>query len=341
MDYVWDLQHFQLLAWRIPSLLQALLPLVQMTAVVFLPEAPRWLLYKGRNAEARKVLIKYRSNNNEADEYVNLEFAEIEGVTAQETANKTPWSALWKSPGNRRRMLIIIMLGYFSQWSSNCLISYYLVRVLDTIGITQTREQNILNGSLCIFNWFCAVAPAFLTAYMRRRTHFMISVCGMFICFALQTLCAGLFNEDHNIAAGKGVAPMLFLFYLFCNLAFNALLYSYPTKVLPFPIRAKGYFILMFCGKSANFINAFVNPIGLKAIGWKYYFVYVAWLAFEILWICCFLVEAKGPSLEAITERFDGKNPVIMTEEDGGIITKSFDKTETVQHVTNVKGISM
>jgi hypothetical protein len=98
---------------------------------------------------------------------------------------------------------------------------------------------------------------------------------------------------------------MLFLFYTFYNLAWNALLYSYPVEVLPYPIRAKGFSVLMFCGKAANFVNAFVNPIGLDAIGWKYYIVYVGWLAFETGCVWTFFVETKGPNLEAIAERFD------------------------------------
>jgi hypothetical protein len=55
------------------------------------------------------------------------------------------------------------MLDLFLQWSGNGLTSYYLVRVLNTIGISNPREQNILKGRLMIFNWITAVSSAFLT----------------------------------------------------------------------------------------------------------------------------------------------------------------------------------
>lgn len=150
-----------------------------------------------------------------------------------------------------------------------------------------------------------AIGSAFLTAKVRRRVQFLISTVGVLAVFSAQTLCAALFNERGDTAAGTTVIAMLFLFYAFYNLAWNALIFSYPVEVLPYPIRAKGYAILMFVGKLANFINSFVNPVGLAALGWKYYIVYVVWLCIEVAGVYFFVVETKGPSLEAIADRFD------------------------------------
>ncbi|KAF5967146.1 lactose permease [Fusarium coicis] len=217
-----------LAAWAAPALLP-------ISCVFLLPESPHWLIANGRREEARQVLVKYHANDNEDDELVKLEFIQMRNVIEAE-------------------------------WSGNGLVSYYLVRVLETVGVSDARERNILNGCLMIFNWLTSVASAFLTAHMKRRTQFLISVGGMLGIFASQTLCAGLFNEDHNKAAGTAVIAMLFLFYFFYNLAFNALLYSYPVEILPYPIRAKGFSLLMFFGKASNFINTMVNPIGLQVL---------------------------------------------------------------------------
>lgn len=151
---------------------------------------------------------------------------------------------------------------------------------------------------------------AFLTKKLLRRTQFMLSTAGMLTIFAFQTLCAGFFNERHSIAAGTAVIPMLFLFYLCYNLAFNALVYSYPVEFLPYPIRAKGMSVLMLFGKGAALVNAYVSPIGLQAIGWKYYLVYVGWLVIEVIMVYLVFVETKGPTLEAVSALFDGKREV-------------------------------
>lgn len=67
----------------------------------------------------------------------------------------------------------------------------------------------------------------------------------------------------------------------------------------------------MFFGKAGIFINLLVNPIALAAISWKYYLVYVGWLCIELVCVYLFVVETKGPSLEAIAEKFDKKTLVI------------------------------
>lgn len=52
--------------------------------------------------------------------------------------------------------------------------------------------------------------------------------------------------------------------------------YMYAAEILPFRIRAMGFGVLIFANKAALCFNQFVNPIGLAALGWKYYPVYIA-----------------------------------------------------------------
>jgi hypothetical protein len=47
----------------------------------------------------------------------------MRSVIEAETETKTPWKTLIATPGNRRRMMIIVALGLFSQWSGNGLVS--------------------------------------------------------------------------------------------------------------------------------------------------------------------------------------------------------------------------
>jgi hypothetical protein len=60
---------------------------------------------------------------------------------------------------------------------------------------------------------------------------------------------------------------------------------AYLVEIFPFAQRAKGITVFQLFGRSAGFFTTFVNPIGLKDIGWKWMITYCIWLAFEIVFI--------------------------------------------------------
>ncbi len=74
---------------------------------------------------------------------MQYEFQEIKNALEfdRTVASNVGWKALVATPGNRKRMRIIIALAFFSQWSGNGLVSYYLNKVFDSIGITDPTIQ--------------------------------------------------------------------------------------------------------------------------------------------------------------------------------------------------------
>jgi hypothetical protein len=69
---------------------------------------------------------------------------------------------------------------------------------------------------------------------------------------------------------------MIFVYYLFYNIAWSSLLVAYPIEILPFSIRAKGMTVVFLFVDIALMFNQYVNPVALTNIEWKYYIVYVS-----------------------------------------------------------------
>jgi len=88
---------------------------------------------------------------------------------------------------------------------------------------------------------------------------------------------------------------MIFLYSTFYTIAFSPLIVSYTVEILPFALRAKGFTWFSFVVSLSVIFNQYVNPIALAALGWKYYLVYVFWIA-VFLW--CFVVETRNRTLE-------------------------------------------
>lgn len=111
-------------AWRIPSVLQICPSLLQIIFIWFLPESPRWLVAHGRNEEAYGLLAKYHAEGDVNSELVKAEFAEIEKTLELEKENNEhSWSAIFSTPGMRKRVLVASFLGLATQWSGNGLTS--------------------------------------------------------------------------------------------------------------------------------------------------------------------------------------------------------------------------
>jgi len=194
-------------AWRIPSLVQAVPSVLQLILVWFIPESPRWLIAKGRIDEARKILAKYHANGSDIrDPLVAFEITQIQHALRMEheISKTTTYLTLFSTPGNRRRMRIIIALALFSQWSGNGLISYYLSIVLKGVGVTPANVQGQINGSLQAFNFVVAIAASLLVERLGRRTLFLTSNTGMLIVFVLWTAMSALFQDTHNTKATVG-----------------------------------------------------------------------------------------------------------------------------------------
>ena len=210
--------------------------------------------------------------------------------------------------GNRWRLAIVFLIGFMSQWAGNSLISYYLVLILDNLGIRKPSTQNLINGGLQIWNYITGVIGAAIVGRVGRRRIFLICVASMAVCFLVWTILSAI--DDHqgfkNPGLGVGVVVMVFIYYMFYNMSFLPLTIAYTLEVLPFTLRAKGNTIAALTGNCAGVFNGFVNPVALEKIGWKYYLVFLVLLC--VWWVIIYLLfpETKGCSLEEVAQIFDG-----------------------------------
>ncbi|PVF99738.1 general substrate transporter [Serendipita vermifera] len=298
-------------SWRIPSALQGLSSIIQLLFIWFLPESPRWLINRGRDEEAKEILAKYHAGGDVNHPLITFEYNEIKEALALEAeAARVSWLDLFRTPGNRRRMRIIIGIGVFSQWSGNGLISYYLSKVLNGIGITSSNDQTLINGILAIYNFIIAITASMNVERTGRRPLFIIATAGMLVSYAIITAMSGTYEKTQNAGAGRALLAFVFIFNGFYAIAYTPLLVSYTVEILPFLIRAKGLAAMNFSVMGAIIFNQYTNPIALDALKWKYYLVYTCWLVFELVYVWLWALETKGRSLEETAALFDGEDAV-------------------------------
>ncbi|KAL3442850.1 MFS transporter [Aspergillus insuetus] len=301
-------------SWRLPTLFQILPSILQIAFIWFVPESPRWLISRDRHDEALSILRTYHGEGDETSAFVAAEFLQIRETLRQEKeASSSPWRELISTKTNLRRVTVAFCVGLFSQWAGNGLVSYYLAKVLSTIGIEERLTQQQINVGLSCWNLVTGAAAACLgTNYLPRRTQLLTGFGSMCIIFSCWTAASAVFTnstdadgKNGNNSAATAVVALIFIYYAFYNLMMP-LQYLYVSEVFPFLQRSKGIAIMQLSNKGGTGFNQFVNPIGLEDLGWKYYLVYVVILAAEtgIIWLL--YPETRGVSLEEVAVVMEG-----------------------------------
>jgi len=293
-------------AWRIPSLLQICPSLLQIVTVFLLPESPRFLISRDRDEEARAVLVKYHAEGDANSILVQAEMAQIrETIRTEMEVSKQSWMELLSTYGMRRRMLITVFIGLFTQLSGNTLLSYYSGVLFGMMGYTEGSVKVRINVANACWGLINATIIALIVTRFKRRHMYMLSATCMCLVFVAMTISLERMQVAIDAGGTNSAAGISGLFWYFAfspcyNIGNNALTYTYLVELWPYSHRSRGIGVQQIFGKLAGFFSTNVNSIALNAITWKYLAIYCGWIFFELCIVFLLYPETSGRTLEEL-----------------------------------------
>ena len=203
-----------------------------------------------------------------------------------------------------------VLFSVFGQWAGNGALTYYLVAVLQTIGITNSITQANVNLGYQCFQFFFALCGASLVERVGRRKLMIFSMAGCTLTWVAMTAAAATYADTEKSSAAQAMLAFIFIFGAVFSVGITPLQALYPVEVLSFEMRAKGMAFSSLAVNIGSLVNNYGWPIALKRIGWHTYIIFIIWCAFQCAVFYFVMPETKKRTLEELDKIFAARNPV-------------------------------
>ncbi|EEP80107.1 predicted protein [Uncinocarpus reesii 1704] len=318
-------------AWRFPLAFQAAPAILLLIGSPWLPFSPRWLLDKGRQKEAREILIRlHRTADDPNDVAAEKEYFQMQKqleLDRQIKQNTGKWD-IFKTSANRRRAFVGFALMFGNQFTGVLIIANYGVLLYASLGM-KTFMPLLLSALWVTASFPGNVFTAFFVDRLGRRFFLLTGLSGILVTLVMECWTQAVYLGTDNAGGQKAAVFFLFLFIFFWSTFLDATQFLYLAEIFPTHIRSQGMSLGMAGMFAASIIVLVSGPIALDHIKWKFFFVLICPTALHLAGVYFLYPETKQRSLEDINAAFGEKVAVNFygaTEEDEQMYAKAMEQ---------------
>ncbi len=271
--------------WRWMLEVEAIPALFYTISVFFIPESPRWLLFKKGDTNAGHQVMS------------DLGIQKEDILVVQEVEEKAVgfWSGKYSKP-----IMLAFLIAFFNQLSGINFVLYYAPEILERAGLGGS-DSLFSSISLGIVNLiFTMIGMAFIDKF-GRRTLILIGSVGYIISLSMV-----------GYAFYSGAGPSFLLFFICMFIAAHAVgqgavIWVFISEIFPNKVRAAGQSL----GVGTHWVFAalitLITPVFLDSTDgifkdnpWPIFIFFAGFMVLQLLFALFVMPETKGKSLEEL-----------------------------------------
>ncbi len=311
-------------SWRWMFYVGVFPAIILFVGMLFLPESPRFLLGKGKEAEGKRVLQMV-----EEPALFELAFEKLKEEIRFDKDTKASFKDIFR-PHLRTALFIAIGIMFVQQFVGINTVIYYAPTIFIIAGFSGAKAAIAATVSVGIVNVLATIVAMFLIDKIGRRKLYFIGLVGM----GVSLLSLGfffLFKDSLGDNLRYITVALVLVYIIFFAISLGPLGWLIISEIFPLKVRGVG----MSIGSLANWLfNAVVTFTFLK-VAWAFtpagleivnkttdgtithdpnpagaFFLYAAISIVGIIWGIRYIPETKGVTLEEIEEHWkQGKKP--------------------------------
>ena len=288
-------------AWRWMFWLQVIPAAIYLLALLAIPESPRFLVVKGRDAEAEVVLSKLFGPGAGA--------RKVAEIRASLTADHKPKLSDVLDPVSKKVRPILwagLILAVFQQLVGINIVFYYGATLWQSVGFSENDALLINIGSGALSILACLAAMAVIDK-IGRKPLLLIGSAGMTVTLAILAWCfsqAQIIDGAPHLPGSVGPIALVAAnaYVVFFNFSWGPVMWVMLGEMFPNQMRGSALAIAGFAQWIANFAISVSFPAMAVGLGLPLTYGFYAVSAFiSFFLVQAWVKETRGRELEDMT----------------------------------------
>jgi sugar porter (SP) family MFS transporter len=281
--------------WRWMFGVEAVPAMLFFLLLFFIPLSPRWLVARGREDQAKKVLQKCGTDHGSVQDEIHEIRASLD--TGTDHRGERFFSRKFVKP-----ILLAMTIAVFNQLSGINAVLYYAPHIFRMAG---AGSDSALLQSVAIGGTFVLFTALALTVIDRigRRKLMIFGSIGYMLSLAVTAWAFYTYGTDFSKAGGTVVLISILVFVAAHSFGQGTVIWVFISEVFPNRVRARGQALGSFTHWFMAAAISWTFPVIADISGGHTFAFYALCMVGQLIWVLFVMPETKGLTLEEIQKK--------------------------------------